>query len=185
MVSSIVSTAFASQAEVQGSSHESGGNGGKVDETAGQASSSGVITLIMVIYIFRGHPYDTWDKRHVLAYFTSPDLPDFHETVHTQYKEEERRWVLDRMHREVKWYESRTYLNHVHAGAVKVARGQEMVPVDILAATPVGERPSDWNCQTFLYEGMQELVNRGFQTQEWYDSVTDEMLDKLLDGTLG
>ncbi|KAJ4306558.1 hypothetical protein N0V88_001362 [Collariella sp. IMI 366227] len=143
----------------------------------------------MTIYIFRGLP-DVWNKRHVLLYFTSPDLSNFFETVHAQYKVDDDdpnkgEWMVDQVHKRVQWDESRTYLTHVNAGALVVSPGQEMMPVDIIAATPIKNRPGDWNCQSFLYEGMQELVAQGYHGTEWYDWVEGEVMDRLLDTNVG
>ncbi|KAK4103153.1 HET-domain-containing protein [Parathielavia hyrcaniae] len=130
-------------------------------------------TIHMTIYIFRGQPWDAWNYRHVLLYFTSPDVPDFYETVHTQRPEEEEvedesgavarapetvDWTHDQVHGKYHWFEERAYLNHVHAGSVVVPRGQEMAPVNVVAAVPVRNRPFDWNCQHFVCEGLQEFV---------------------------
>ncbi|KAG7290699.1 hypothetical protein NEMBOFW57_000702 [Staphylotrichum longicolle] len=129
-------------------------------------------------------PSDTWNNRHAVLYFTSPDLPDFYETVHTQRDSKTLRWIVGRHHAKIEWVAEPTYVDHVNAGAVLVDPGQEMVPVDIVAANSGHDRDMDWNCHNFVYEGLQELVRRGYQTQEWYDFVENEMMDKLLDGTV-
>lgn len=162
------------------------------DKTGRQANSDNATTttttttICLTIYIFRGEP-DTWNNRHVLAYFTSPDLRGFHETVHTQREDTGpgAPWFVDRLHREMHWYAERNYLDHVNAGAVLVPPGREMLPVERLAAVEVGERPGDWNCQHFLCEGLQRLVDEGLQAQEWCDAVCDELMDKILDAAVG
>lgn len=65
--------------------------------------------------------------------------------------------------------------------------GKEMVPVDIVAATPVQDREPDssWNCQHFLLEGLKRLVRYGFQTQEWYDFVEGKLMDQLIHEVVG
>lgn len=144
-----------------------------------------VITICMTVFIFRAEP-DLYSTRHVLMYFTSPDLPDFHETVHSQRMDAKSPdWFVDRQHSKADWVTERNYANHVNAGAVLVAPGQEMVPVEVVAAIPTKQRDGEWNCQHFLYEGLQALVDGGFQTQEWYDAIEDEMMDKIFDGTVG
>ena len=141
-------------------------------------------TLHLTIYIFRGEPYDTYNHRHALLYLTAPSLPSYHETVHTQRDEATDLWVVDRLHLPVAWFETRAYVAHVSAGSLRVPAGREMEPVDAIAAVPAGARPPDWNCQNFLYEGFQVLVDRGWQTQEWWDEVVSEMMDRLLDATV-
>jgi hypothetical protein len=158
--------------------NSSGGNGNDKGKT-------GETKIYLTVFIFRGMPIDTWDKRHVLLYLTSPDLPDFHKTIHTQRDERTSLWVVDRVHQAVEWIEEVAYLSHVNAGVLSVQAGQEMLPMDIIAAVGGGERPDDWNCQNFLYEGFQALVHRGFQTQEWCDAVVGEMMDKLLEDAVG
>ncbi len=139
----------------------------------------------MTIYIFRGAP-DQYYNRHVLVYFTSPNLADFYETVHVQRDTISGVWAVDQMHIKRKWEMTNTYLSHVNAGAVVVPNGQEMLPVDIIASTSVDGRGAndDWNCQNFLLEGLQGLVDYGLQEQGWYDAVEGEFLDKVLDECL-
>ncbi|EAQ89260.1 hypothetical protein CHGG_05879 [Chaetomium globosum CBS 148.51] len=141
-------------------------------------------TLILTVYIFRGEPTDTYNHRHALLYLTSPTLPHYHETIHTQRDEATDLWVVDRLHERVAWFEARAYVGHVSAGALRVPAGREMEPVEAIAGVPAGARPPDWNCQNFLYEGFQVLVDRGWQTQEWWDEVVGEMMDRLLDATV-
>jgi hypothetical protein len=141
-------------------------------------------TLHLTVYIFRGEPRDTYNHRHALLYLTSPNLPTYHETVHTQRDEATDLWVVDRLHLPVAWFETRAYVAHVSAGSLRVPVGCEMEPVEAIASVPAGARPPDWNCQNFLYEGFQVLVDRGWQTQEWWDEVVSEMMDRLLDATV-
>ncbi|KAF5633196.1 hypothetical protein F25303_9228 [Fusarium sp. NRRL 25303] len=138
-------------------------------------------TICMTIYIFKGNPIDAWYKRHVLMYFTSPENKNFHETVHAQRDDELKPWRVDRIHKKVIWADSATYITHVNAGAVKIRKGHELDPVNVMAATPLTGRDADWNCQHFLLEGLQALVSHGYQTQEWYDCVEGDLMDKLLD----
>ncbi|EWG54166.1 hypothetical protein FVEG_17268 [Fusarium verticillioides 7600] len=138
-------------------------------------------TICMTIYIFKGNPVDAWYKRHVLMYFTSPENKNFHETVHAQRDDELKPWRVDRIHKKVIWADSATYITHVNAGAVKVRKGHELDPVNVMAATPLTGRDADWNCQNFLLEGLQALVSHGYQTQGWYDCVEGDLMDKLLD----
>jgi len=148
------------------------------------ATHDDIVTISLTIFYFRGVP-DAWYKRHVLIYFTSPDLPDFYETVHAQRDDDSSPWAVDQIHTKMHWAESRTYLGHVNAGAVQVYRGQEMQPVDIVSATPVTDRESEWNCQHFLLEGLRGIVSAGLQTDEWYDWVEGELMDNLLEGSVG
>lgn len=78
-----------------------------------------------------------YHRRHVLVYFTSPENENFHETVHAQRYDETQPWVVDQIHSRVNWFMSANYLSHVNAGAVRVCRGEEMTPVNIVAATRV------------------------------------------------
>ena len=50
------------------------------------------VTIAITIYIFRGNP-DQYYNRHVLLYFTSPDLTNFQETVHAQLENSPRRSI--------------------------------------------------------------------------------------------
>ena len=126
-------------------------------------------------------------KRHVLIYFSSPENRHFHETVHVQRDDDMSPWIVNQIHQRIDWSTSATYLTHVNAGTVQVWTGEEMVPVDIVAGTPVNGREYDsgWNCQNFALEGLQRIVSSGFQTQEWYDWVEEQLTDQLLDGAVG
>lgn len=168
----------------QGSSGKSSRKDSKVakpDDTGDNYS-----TICLTLFVFRGQP-DVYYKRHVLVYFTSPENRNFHETVHAQRDNDTSPWALDQIHSRVDWSMSGSYLSHVNAGAVRVWRGEEMTPVNIVAATPVQGRELDsgWNCQNFLLEGLQEIVNYGLQTQEWYESVAEELMNHLFDGAVG
>ncbi|KAK3942375.1 hypothetical protein QBC46DRAFT_380046 [Diplogelasinospora grovesii] len=189
MVSSVISTGQSSHGK---SSHKkgqesSGKSSGKDEKKKGKpdGTSDSYTTVCMTIFVFRGAP-DAYYKRHVLIYFTSPDSPEFHETVHVQRENDASPWMVDRVHGQKDWDLTATYLSHVNAGAVLVHSGQEMVPVDIVAATPVEGREQDsgWNCQNFVLEGLQRIMYYGFQTQEWYDSVEEELTSQLLEGAI-
>jgi hypothetical protein len=206
MVSSILSSTTSSilppgissneKEQLDGSSggRLNGQNGGNANEashepttatTTTNGNGGDVVTICMTVFIFRAEP-DLYSTRHALMYFTSPDLPHFHETVHTQRMDEKSPdWFVDRRHDKADWATERNYANHVNAGAVLMPPGQEMVPVEIVAAIPTKERDGEWNCQHFLYEGLQAIVDRGLQTQGWYDAIEDEMMDKIFDGTVG
>lgn len=77
-----------------------------------------------------------------------------------------------------------SYISHYNAGTMLAYKGHEMVPVNLVASTPVEGRHQDrgWTCQNFLLEGFQALVNGGYQTQEWYNQADGEPMDALLDG---
>ncbi|OAA43764.1 hypothetical protein NOR_04339 [Metarhizium rileyi] len=171
-----------SHKKTQSSSEKPSDKKGKKTKTPNNTGAS-CSTIHLTIFVFRGQP-DVYYKRHVLVYFTSPEIPSFHETVHARRKDETSRWELDQIHGAMNWPQSLTYLSHVNAGAVQVSKGAEMVPVNIIAATPVQGRDQDsgWNCQNFLLEGLQGIVNYGLQTQEWYQFVEEELVDHLLDG---
>ncbi|KAM3513710.1 hypothetical protein MY11210_002619 [Beauveria gryllotalpidicola] len=138
----------------------------------------------MTIFIFRGQP-DVYYKCHVLIYFTTPDDGSFHETVHVQ-RDSESEPKVDRIHSEVNWALTKNYIGHINVGAVQVLRSQKTAPIDIIASVPVarGLDESDWNCQSFLLEGLRTLVSQGLQTQEWYSWVEDELTSQLLEGTV-
>lgn len=150
------------------------------------AVSDRLLTICMTIFIFRGDP-DFYYKRHALLYFSSPDDPSMHETVHTQRQDEGAPWNVYHLHGKTDWSEPPNYQDHVNAGAVMVRRDDRMTPVNLVAATVVEGRHLDagWNCQNFVLEGLQALVRRGLQSQEWYDAVEGELLDKLIEGAVG
>jgi hypothetical protein len=142
-------------------------------------------TVCLTIFVFRGEP-DAYYNRHVILYFTSPDLPDFHQTVHTQRESERGPWRVHRLEEAVEWALEARYLSHVNAGAVRVHPGLELAPVAVVATTPVHgrDKEGDWNCQNFVLEGLQSLVDHKLQTKEWYDAVESELMDQLFEGAI-
>lgn len=158
----------------------------KVELAGEYAVSDRLLTVCLTIFIFRGQP-DTYYNRHVLLYFSSPDDPALHETVHAQRQEENAPWNVYRLHGKTDWSEPANYYAHVNAGAILVRGDALMAPVTVVSATPVAGRHKDggWNCQNFLLEGLQGLVQHGMQTQDWYDAVEEELLDKVIEEAVG
>ncbi|KAK1754184.1 hypothetical protein QBC47DRAFT_303053 [Echria macrotheca] len=140
-------------------------------------------TICLTIFIFRGEP-DVYYRRHALCYFTSPTDRNFHETVHVQRVNDESPWDVEQVHSEMDWTLSVRYISHVNAGTLSIPKGEEMMPVDIVSRTPVTDKERDWNCLNFILEGLEQIVGKGLQAQEWYDSVQKELIDKLLDGAV-
>ncbi|GAW27126.1 hypothetical protein SAMD00023353_7200450 [Rosellinia necatrix] len=147
-------------------------------------ASQRLTTVYLTIYVFRGEP-DVLTRRHVLMYFTSPDNPEFHETIHIQRDDENSPWFIERERLERDWIITNTYLSHVNAGTVQAYCGRESAIVDVFETVPVEDRDDGFNCQHFLLEGMQEMVRRGYQTWAWYTSVEDELTTELVRDTAG
>lgn len=154
-------------------------------ENTGDATDEKPLRVCLTIFVFRGCP-DTYFNRHVMAHFTSPDDPGLYETIHTQRMGKGGPWKVFRVRGVQNWFLTNDYLSHVNAGAMVVPSGQELAPVEIVASTPVEGRDQDsgWNCQNFVLEGLQEMVRRKLQTQEWYDSIEGELIDQLLEGAV-
>ena len=115
-------------------------------------------TVCLTTFIFRGEP-GVNHKRHVLVYFSSPDDPNQHQTVHAQRGDEDDPWKVDQIHKGIDWTMTASYIAYVDAGAVKVQRGQEMLPVDIAASISVGGHEEDegWNYQNFALRVYRQL----------------------------
>ncbi|ATY63685.1 hypothetical protein CCM_08947 [Cordyceps militaris CM01] len=145
-----------------------------------------LLTVCLTIFIFRGEP-DAYYNRHVLLYFSSPDDPTMFETVHAQRQDAHAPWNVYHLHAKTDWSEPSNYHAHVNAGAVLVRGDALMMPVAAVAATDVTGKHADggWNCQNFVLEGLQTLVRLGLQTQDWYDAVEEELLDKIIEGAVG
>ncbi|KAI8946761.1 hypothetical protein F4801DRAFT_583090 [Xylaria longipes] len=141
-------------------------------------------TVYLTIFVFRGKP-DTHFNRHVIIYFTSQENQDFHETILVQRPYQHGPWQVVRMTSEKFWPEEGRYLSHVNAEIVRVHKGRESALVDIVGQIPLENREADWNCQNFVLEGLQEIVNRGYEAQEWYDNVEDELMTQLVSETVG
>ncbi|KAK7715691.1 hypothetical protein SLS63_011278 [Diaporthe eres] len=141
------------------------------------------VDLYITLYIFNGNTRAYYD-RHVLTYFTKKDDPSFHEIVHVERDEMGDPYRPVRFHTPRNYLLSNDYCGHVNAGTVRVKRGQEMKVVDIAASVDVEgkELDSGWNCQHYVLEGLQKLVDHGYKQQGWYNSVENELFDSLLDG---
>ncbi|KAI1738079.1 hypothetical protein F4680DRAFT_427031 [Xylaria scruposa] len=146
-------------------------------------SNGATTTVYLTIFVFRGKP-DTHFNRHVIIYFTSQENLDFHETILIQRPYPNGPWEVVRMKIDKFWPEEKRYISHVNAEIVRVYKGQESALVDIIAAIPLENREADWNCQNFVLEGLQEIVNRGYEAQEWYDYVEDELMTQLVTDTV-
>lgn len=161
-------------------------------------------TVCPTIFIFRGEP-DVYYKRHVLVYVTSPDDAGLHESIHVQRESEGHAWTLERSHDPTDWVMDPRYIGHVNVGAVVVGSrlssrdsgaggeagkegdgGSVQEVIRILESVPIhdGSHEAEWNCQTFLMEGLQALVDRGYQTREWYELALGELMDRLLEGAV-
>ncbi|KAI0438001.1 hypothetical protein F4803DRAFT_116984 [Xylaria telfairii] len=159
---------------------------GKLDGSSGPSDSSdgATTTVYLTIFVFRGKP-DTHFNRHVIIYFTSRENQDFHESILVQRPYQNGPWEVVRMGIAKFWPEEKRYLTHVNAGTVGVRKGRESSVVDIIEAVPLDGREADWNCQNFVFEGLQEIVNQGYRAQEWYDHVEDELMTQLITDTVG
>lgn len=82
MDSSVLSVGKSSHKQGQASSGKLEGKDGKKKGEPGETSNR-LTTVCMTIFIFRGQP-DCYQNRRVLLYFTSPENPDFYETVYAQ-----------------------------------------------------------------------------------------------------
>lgn len=141
------------------------------------------VRICAQLFIFKGKP-NVWNERHVLTYFTSPDLPNYFHTVHAQREDASSDWVAAHLHGPQDWALDSTYLSHINCGAIIVLRGKEMALVNIASGISGSGRDQDWNCQNFVVEGLEEIVRQGFQTKEWLEFIMEEFMDKLLDGSV-
>ncbi|KAF4120312.1 hypothetical protein GMORB2_3113 [Geosmithia morbida] len=139
------------------------------------------------IYIFRGDP-DVYYKRHCIICFTSPDDDTLNESIHVQRDGEDDPWVLHRSHEDMDWITNDGYIGHVNVGAITVRGGADeaQLVADIVAGTPLHgpTHEREWNCQSFLLEGLKTLADEGFQTQAWYEDTMEEFMDRLIEGAV-
>uniref|UniRef100_A0A1Y1K7V2 Uncharacterized protein n=1 Tax=Photinus pyralis TaxID=7054 RepID=A0A1Y1K7V2_PHOPY len=156
----------------------------KNKETETQGDQAETARIHLSIFIFRGVP-DVWYRRHVVMYFTSPDDPGFHKSVHAQRDSDGLPWSVILENGKVHWELDASYLGHVDAGHITVWKGQETWPVNTVAAVQVEGREADWSCQNFVYEGLQAIVHLGLQDEAWYTGVQDEIMNQLLEGAVG
>lgn len=150
---------------------------------AEELPSKTFMTQNIWLFIFRGYPYDTYNRRHVLFYLDSPDMEDFHITAHAQRPTEERPFEYTENDGEERYPMSIDLIHGRVVGRVQVDRSQPRKLVDAIASTPVGGEP-DWNCQHFVYEALDRLAEAGAISMEQLDDVKDWMMDSLLDGAI-
>ncbi|EFY94852.1 hypothetical protein X797_010645 [Metarhizium robertsii] len=156
----------------------------KSEETETQGDQAETTRIHLSVFIFRGVP-DVWYRRHVIMYFTSPDDPGFHKSVHVQRDNERLPWGVTLENGQAHWELDASYLSHVDAGYITVWKGEEMWPLNTVASVQVEGREADWNCQNFVYEGLQAIVYLGLQEEAWYTWVQDEIMNQLLEGAVG
>lgn len=142
-----------------------------------------LMTQNIWVFIFRGYPYDTYNRRHVLFYLDSPDVVDFHITAHAQRPTEEKPYEYTENDSE-EWYPMSIDLIHGRlVGRAEVATSNPRKLVDVIASTPVGGEP-DWNCQHFVYHALEGLTEAGAISDEQLNDANDWMMDSLLDGAI-
>ena len=138
------------------------------------------------LFVFRGQPADTWNKRHVLLYLDSPDDPHFHFTCHVTRTAEDDPFQYTEERQEQDYTLDCTYLRGFFLGSVWVAKTDDRSLVDVVASTPVNPYDQgDWNCQHFVYAALQELIRAGFLPAKSVDRIIEQMFDTLLDGAVG
>ncbi|KAG6354272.1 hypothetical protein INS49_004877 [Diaporthe citri] len=136
------------------------------------------------IFIFRGYPYDTYNRRHVLFYLDSPDVEDFHITAHAQRPTEEKPFEYTENKEEQRYPMSIDLIHGRVVGRVPVDASQPRKLVDVIASTPVGGEP-DWNCAHFVFHALERLNEAGAISPEQLNDTKDWMMDSLLDGAIG
>lgn len=136
------------------------------------------------IFIFRGYPYDTYNRRHVLFYLDSPDVEDFHITAHAQRPTEDKPFQYMENSEEQRYPMSIDLIHGRVVGRVQVDASEPRKLVDVIASTPVGGEP-DWNCQHFVFNGLERLSEAGAISAEQLNDTKDWMMDSLLDGAIG
>lgn len=151
-----------------------------IDKEPSKASS---MTQNIWLFMFRGYPHDTYNRRHVLFYLDSPDVEDFHITAHAQRPTEDKPFEYTEYNSE-EWYPMSIDLIHGRVvGRAQVDMSQPRKLVDVIASTPVGGEP-DWNCQHFVFHALERLNEAGAISSKQLDDAKDWMMDSLLDGAI-
>lgn len=141
------------------------------------------MTQNLWLFMFRGYPYDTYNRRHVLFYLDSPDVEDFHITAHAQRPTEEKPFEYTENDSEERYPMSIDLIHGRVMARVQVDAAWPRTLVDVIASTPVGGEP-DWNCQHFVFHALQRLAEAGAITAEQLNDTRDWMTDSLLDGAI-
>lgn len=141
------------------------------------------MTQNLWVFVFRGLPYDTYNRRHTIFYLDSPDVEDFHITAHAQRPTEQEPYEYQEVDGE-EWYPMSVDLIHGRLVArVQVDRSQPRKLLDTIASTPVNGEP-DWNCQHFVYAALERLTEAGAISEEQVNDTKDWMMDSVLDGAI-
>ncbi|KAI1124011.1 hypothetical protein F5Y10DRAFT_285458 [Nemania abortiva] len=142
--------------------------------------------LYLRIYIFRGEP-DCSFNRHVIAEFQSVDDPSFYQSIHVKRLNKESPWRIEVVNGQAEWVLTKRYIGHCDGGYLWVNKGEETRPVEIMTRVEVTNRSEvgGWNCQHFLFEGFQKLVDEGIGDQEWYYKLERTLVDCTFDGAIG
>lgn len=152
-------------------------------EVDGQRAKKASMTQNIWVFIFRGLPYDTYNRRHTIFYLDSPDVEDFNITAHAQRPTEEEPYEYIEVVGE-EWYPMSVDFVHGRlVGRVKVDMSHLRKVLDVIALTPVGGEP-DWTCQHFVYNALERLTEAGFISEEQLDDTKDWMMDSILDGAI-
>lgn len=148
-----------------------------------EPSEASFMTQNIWLFMFRGYPHDTYNRRHVLFYLDSPDVEDFHITAHAQRPTEDKPFEYTEYNSE-EWYPMSIDLIHGRVvGRAQVDVSQPRKLVDVIASTPVGGEP-DWNCQHFVFHALERLNEAGAISSKQLDDAKDWMMDSLLDGAI-
>lgn len=148
-----------------------------------QRAKNTSMTQNIWVFIFRGLPYDTYNRRHTIFYLDSPDVEDFNITAHAQRPTEEEPYEYIEVIGEERYPLSVDYIHGRLVGRVKVDVSQLRKVLDVIALTPVGGEP-DWSCQHFVYHALERLKEAGFISEEQLDGTKDWMMDSILDGAI-
>jgi hypothetical protein len=133
------------------------------------------------IFIFRGYPEDTYNRRHTLFYLDSPDVDDFHITAHAQQPTEKLPYEYVEVDGEERYPMSIDLINGRLVGRAQVDHQRKLL--DVIASTPVGGEP-DWNCQHFVFNALDRLTEAGAISRQQLDDAKDWMMDSVLDGAI-
>lgn len=146
-------------------------------------SPPSIMTQNLWIFIFRGLPYDTYNRRHTIFYLDSPDVEDFHITAHAQRPTEHEPYEYLEFDAEERYPMSVDFIHGRLVGRVQVDVSQPRKLLDTIASTPVGGEP-DWNCGHFVYHALELLAEAGAISEEQVNETKEWMMDSILDGAI-
>jgi hypothetical protein len=140
-------------------------------------SSNTPTTVDATIWVYKGALGLDWsEKRHTLLAFTLADGTD-PIVIHAAGSPRDYRVEVLENYDPSK---SRHVVGNVEVGKLLVQVSKAQL-VDFVSQTPVNNTVDDWNCQNWVGDAMERMLNAGWITNRIYHNGLDTMADIVTD----